>query len=420
MTSTRARLGLFGLALLFVGCTSVLGTFEVGGAPASGDAGATGTDAGTGTTPTEDAATPTGSFELSVTKSGQGGGAVGSIPAGIQCGPKCSESFPAGTKVELRALPGQNSNFKRWGGDCSGAADVCTLTMTKAMTVDAVFEPQPGAPLHTLTVQKTGDGTVTSVAGIDCGAVCAKDFVAGTTVSLRAIPAAGQVFVGWRDACLGPDPACDVLVDGPKTAQALFAPAATWDTAWSLAGLTYTPNALGVTNSTGSTKNARTNVGRAQGKFYWEVKVLQGTTAVNGGGVGLVNAMLPNNVQYIGAAGPAAGISFGYGSNPSYFMNWPNASTGGAPPTSSYMAAGVVYMFALDVDNGRAWFGNNGVWYNAGDPATDTNPAVKGLSGMIYPAVTLYGMNGSHQLEANFGASAFVYQPPKGFARGFF
>jgi hypothetical protein len=34
---------------------------------------------------------------------------------------------------------------------------------------------------------------------------------------------------------------------------------------------------------------------------------------------------------------------------------------------------GIVYNFALDLDGGRFWAGQNGTWYNGGNPATGTN-----------------------------------------------
>ena len=71
--------------------------------------------------------------------------------------------------------------------------------------------PPPGAPpaptnpptipgTHTLTIRKagTGSGVVTSDPdGIDCGAICAADFSALNTISLRARPASGSSFQGY-------------------------------------------------------------------------------------------------------------------------------------------------------------------------------------------------------------------------------
>lgn len=49
----------------------------------------------------------------------------------------------------------------------------------------------------TLTVNKTGNGTVTSTpAGINCGTDCTQTYLCGTTVQLTATAAAGSTLIG--------------------------------------------------------------------------------------------------------------------------------------------------------------------------------------------------------------------------------
>jgi len=57
----------------------------------------------------------------------------------------------------------------------------------------------------TLTISKTGSGTVTSnPAGITCGATCAASFTAGGTVNLTGGARIGMVFSGWSGGgCTG-------------------------------------------------------------------------------------------------------------------------------------------------------------------------------------------------------------------------
>ena len=78
-----------------------------------------------------------------------------------------------------------------------------------------------------------------------------------------------------------------------------------------------------------------------------------------------------------------------------------------------------VYMFALDMDAGSLWAGQNGTWYNAGNPATGTNPIATGITGKVYPAVSFYSSS-VNAFTANFGATAFGYTVPTGFMSGFF
>ena len=76
-----------------------------------------------------------------------------------------------------------------------------------------------------LTVSKagTGDGTVSSTpAGIDCGAACQADFVAGTVVTLTTATETGFIFAGWQgEGCNGTG-VCQVTMDAAKHVTATF------------------------------------------------------------------------------------------------------------------------------------------------------------------------------------------------------
>jgi len=75
----------------------------------------------------------------------------------------------------------------------------------------------------TLTVAKSGNGTVTSSpAGIDCGADCAESYASNGLVTLTATAAAGSTFTGWSGACTG-TAACTVTMNGAKSVTATFA-----------------------------------------------------------------------------------------------------------------------------------------------------------------------------------------------------
>jgi dipeptidyl aminopeptidase/acylaminoacyl peptidase len=68
-----------------------------------------------------------------------GGGRVTSTPVGITCGRECTHDFAVGTTVTLRANPWRGSTFLRWAGACTGRARTCTVTLTEARRVTAVF-----------------------------------------------------------------------------------------------------------------------------------------------------------------------------------------------------------------------------------------------------------------------------------------
>lgn len=89
-------------------------------------------------------------FLLTVTKSGSGSGSV--TGTGIACGIDCTETLAQHTMVTLTAFPLARSSFAGWtGGGCSGTG-TCTLTMTAALTVNALFVAAPPPPSAVVSV----------------------------------------------------------------------------------------------------------------------------------------------------------------------------------------------------------------------------------------------------------------------------
>jgi hypothetical protein len=87
---------------------------------------------------TADAGTTT-TYQLTVTKAGNGAGTITSdVVPGIDCGATCTASFDAGTTVTLHAAVKPNSTFEGWAGACTGTAD-CVVTMNAAASVTASF-----------------------------------------------------------------------------------------------------------------------------------------------------------------------------------------------------------------------------------------------------------------------------------------
>lgn len=158
--------------------------------------GCTGTSACT--VSVEEALSVLASFErnprLTVGRIGTGAGTVTSSVAGIDCGEDCAEAYPPGTIVTLTATPARGSYFGGWSGSNCIGLDTCTVTLDDSRPVLALFNLEQ----HSLTVVRngTGEGTVTGPA-IDCGTDCSELLDFGTTVTLTAVPAPGNVFAGW-------------------------------------------------------------------------------------------------------------------------------------------------------------------------------------------------------------------------------
>lgn len=375
-------------------------------------------DAGIEVSTTPDSS-PAGPVTLTVTRVGQG--TVTSLPSGVDCGATCSAQFPSGTTVVLKPVAAAGWEFGGWSGGtpdgglptCSGVG-ACAITLDAGTTITATFFQ----PKSDLTVTKVGQGTVTSApAGINCGSTCVAPFDTGSNVTLTAVAASGYSFTGWSGAC-GGGGQCVVAMNGPKTATANFnINYATWDPSWSLAGVSYSNGNRTASANIGGTHNIRTTVGKSTGKWYWEVTAIGGDGTTQAGGIGIVEAAMANNTLYIGYT--PSGLSFGYGTccTP-YYMNWAGATLFGAPVNGN-IQTGKIYMFALDMDNKRAWFGHNGSWYNGGNPGANANAAVTGLSGTVYAGVTFYSSS-INAFTANFGQAAFSYGVPAGFTAGLY
>ncbi|MFM8943692.1 MAG: InlB B-repeat-containing protein, partial [Actinomycetota bacterium] len=151
------------------------------------------------------------SYQLTVSKSGNGTGALTSNPGGISCNNNCtgpaSAWYVENTSVTLTAAPATSSNFTGWSGACSNASGTCTVSMSEARTVTATFELKTFA--LALTVAGTGAGTVTfspAVAGTPCTETCAPIYTYGTNVTLTATPSPDaplSTFAGWSNGCTG-------------------------------------------------------------------------------------------------------------------------------------------------------------------------------------------------------------------------
>lgn len=79
------------------------------------------------------------SFILTVSRDGSGAGTVTSVPAGINCGVDCSETYNSGTAVVLTAAPAAGSDFTSWSGCDNAVGTSCTVTVNAAKSVTTTF-----------------------------------------------------------------------------------------------------------------------------------------------------------------------------------------------------------------------------------------------------------------------------------------
>ena len=137
---------------------------------------------------------------------------------GMDCLAACSLEWDGGTQIVLRASPDSGKKLLRWSGACSGRAE-CSLTLTQAAAVQAVFAPDA----YRLAVSRTGKGVVrAAAASLVCPARCSASLESYVPLTLRAVPAPGWKLSRWSGACSGRATTCRVPMTANASARAVF------------------------------------------------------------------------------------------------------------------------------------------------------------------------------------------------------
>lgn len=168
-------------------------------------------------------------LSLGVSPASRGVGTITSTPAGISCAVSdattsgtCSAAFTTGTAVTLTQVPGAQSIFQGWGGECTG--NPCQLTMTTARSAEVTYRVPAGGVVSVLG-SGTGSGVISSApSGILCTVTagiasgnCSATFAPGTSVVLTAAATANGSFDGFSGACSGV--ACTITVASSVTSS---------------------------------------------------------------------------------------------------------------------------------------------------------------------------------------------------------
>ena len=180
-------------------------------------------------------------------------------------------------------------------------------------------------------------------------------------------------------------------------------------------GATFTEGNLEVTTGAGFDL-IRSTFFVSSGKWYWEVRATDCGTG------------------FIGVSTASDTGRGGQDSNQSAMLTTSNGNIRTNATSSSYgnsVSDGDIIGVALDMDNGKLYFAENNTYYNSGDPANQTNPAVTGLTTEVSPSISLYD---AEYYNINFGQDStfagletaggnadangignFKYAPPSGF-----
>ena len=183
---------------------------------------------------------------------------------------------------------------------------------------------------------------------------------------------------------------------------------ATLDSATNINAGTLSGGDLVYDNTSASGNLIRSTIERASAKFYYETTLTTHSSAGSGWGyVGVIQTAQattsPTSLASV-AAGHWLWRDDRYRSN-----NGTEATLGTA------WAVNDVIMVACDPTTGHLWWGKNGTWA-AGDPAVGTGATYTNLTGAIKAAVGIMGTAQNVVFTCNFGATAFAYTPPSGFA----
>ena len=157
-----------------------------------------------------------------------------------------------------------------------------------------------------------------------------------------------------------------------------------------------------VSSSAGAYQNHFSTIGMTgSGKYYWEMKV--NGTANSAMFFGISSDIEMNNL--ITVSNVVGSTSTGYSlvaSSGNKYNNENSTSYGSA------LTNGEIMMGALDLDNGKIWYGKNGTWFNSGNPASGSNEAFSGISAsnVYFVSGTVYD-GGYGSVNYNFGNGYF-------------
>ena len=158
-------------------------------------------------------------YELTVTRTGDGYGTLERSPTGVNCGEDCMR-HPENTEVILTATPADGSIFSGWAGDCSGTKSPLAVKVDAVKVCTAKFEL---IPIYTLTVTKTGNGTVSCTpAGINGKDDCITMYYGNTPITITATPTTGNKFSGWCGDCRGTEDSTTVTINAATNCTANF------------------------------------------------------------------------------------------------------------------------------------------------------------------------------------------------------
>lgn len=148
----------------------------------------------------------------------------------------------------------------------------------------------------------------------------------------------------------------------------------------------------------------------SSGKYYWEIYIEVCSTP------GDLMCGFRRDSDTLNQGDSWNTGTFGY-----WRSNGVNANnlTGNGTGVATYSGGspyGTIQRYALDMDNKKAWLGDENGWFNSGDPAAGTNPQFTSIPANSFgPHFTTDNSAGAEQVTLNCGITGFVFTAPTGF-----
>ena len=130
--------------------------------------------------------------------------------------------------------------------------------------------------------------------------------------------------------------------------------------------VTFSEGNLQVTKSGSGFLNAIANIGASSGKWYAEAKAISIGSVTYGSYIGFINLDVANKQNTTGDIGDSPAGSTGISSGGGYIYYNGSQFTGATTATTN----GDIVNLAMDLDNGRLYWGINGTYVNSGNPAS--------------------------------------------------
>ncbi len=157
------------------------------------------------------------------------GGAGGAFAASSACG---HTKFTAGNPVTVAPTSGDSCFSFTYTPATEGTTSIKITNHQDLPSGNQWHDVAPltyvAAPGYTVTANEVGSGTIASTDGLlNCGAVCSRNYVSGSVVTLAAVAASGSTSVRWSGCDAVSANVCTVTVNGDRapTADFSFAPA---------------------------------------------------------------------------------------------------------------------------------------------------------------------------------------------------